>query len=154
MSRIAKKVNAFTLSEMLVVLLLTIIVVGLAFSVLGLVQGQMWDIQNNYEEKTNDNLLKQALWVDFNSNTNATFSSKQATLSFNNEIDGKVYRFYEGYVLRNDDTLRTDFKISKIFYKGVEVSEGFVDALELAKFDEVPKILFVHKKNTATDFMN
>ncbi len=154
MSRIAKKVNAFTLSEMLVVLLLTIIVVGLAFSVLGLVQGQMWDIQNNYEEKTNDNLLKQALWIDFNSNTNATFSSKQATLSFNNEIDGKVYRFYEGYVLRNDDTLRTDFKISKIFYKGVEVSEGFVDALELVKFDEVPKILFVHKKNTATDFMN
>ncbi len=154
MSRITKKVNAFTLSEMLVVLLLTIIVVGLAFSVLGLVQGQMWDIQNNYEEKTNDNLLKQALWVDFNSGTNATFSSKQATLSFNNEIDGKVYRFYEGYVLRNDDTLRTDFKISKIFYKGVEVSEGFVDALELVKFDEAPKILFVHKKNTATDFMN
>nr|WP_299067293.1 hypothetical protein [uncultured Allomuricauda sp.] len=154
MSRTSKKIAAFTLSEMLVVLLLTIIVVGLAFSVLGLVQGQMWDIQNNYEEKTADNLLQQALWVDFNSHAQVEFSSKAQALSFSNEVDGKAYQFYKGYILRDRDTLYTDFTIGRVFYKGEEVSNGLIDALELTKFDEVPKTLFVHKKNSATDFMN
>nr|WP_299214006.1 hypothetical protein [uncultured Allomuricauda sp.] len=154
MYRVSKKIAAFTLSEMLVVLLLTIIVVGLAFSVLGLVHGQMWDIQNNYEEKTADNLLQQALWVDFNSHNQIEFSSKVQALSFSNEVDGKAYKFYKGYILRDTDTLYTDFTIARVFYKGEEVSNGLIDALELTKFDEVPKTLFVHKKNTATDFMN
>lgn len=154
MLRTYKKIVAFTLSEMLVVLLLTIIVVGLAFSVLGLVQRQMGDIQNNYEEKTTDNLLQQALWVDFNSNAQIEFSAKWQVLSFSNELDGKTYKFYKGYILRNTDTLYTNFTIAKMFYKGEEVSKGYIDALELTKFDEVPKTLFVYKKNTATDFMN
>ncbi|MEO9510714.1 MAG: hypothetical protein ABJN84_03225 [Flavobacteriaceae bacterium] len=154
MSRTSKKIAAFTLSEMLVVLLLTVIVVGLAFSVLGLVQGQMQGIQDNYEEKTTDNLLQQALWVDFNSYAQIEFSSKVQALSFNNELDGKVYRFYNGYVLRDRDTLYSDFTIARVFYKGEEVSTGVIDALELTKFGEVPKTLFVHKKNSATDFMN
>ncbi|KQC31616.1 hypothetical protein AAY42_05270 [Flagellimonas eckloniae] len=139
---------------MLVVLLLTIIVVGLAFSVLGLVQRQMLGIQDNYEEKTTDNLLQQALWVDFNSYAQVEFSSKAQALSFSNEVDGKAYRFYKGYILRDRDTLYTDLTIGKVFYKGEEVGNGLIDALELTKFDEVPKTLFVHKKNSATDFMN
>jgi len=154
MFRISKKIAAFTLSEMLVVLLLTIIVVGLAFSVLGLVQGQMLDIQNNYEEKTNDNLLQQALWVDFNSNAQIVFSSKGQMLSLSNDVNGKRYEFYKGYIIKGIDTLYTDFTISKVFYMGEAVSNGIIDALELTKHGEVPKTLFVHKKNTATDFMN
>jgi competence protein ComGC len=154
MSRTFKKIAAFTLSEMLVVLLLTIIVVGLAFSVLGLVQKQMWDIQKNYEEKTTDNLLQQALWVDFNSNASIEFSNKQQALFLGNEAKEQSYRFYEGYILRGTDTLDTNFTVSKMFYKGVEVSNGFIDALELTNTDQVPKTLFIYKKNTATDFMN
>ncbi|MEM9650388.1 MAG: prepilin-type N-terminal cleavage/methylation domain-containing protein, partial [Bacteroidota bacterium] len=60
-----KKLRAFTLSEMLVVLLLTVIVVGLAFSVLNLVQRQMSGIESNYARNTAFDQLKQSLWVDF-----------------------------------------------------------------------------------------
>lgn len=154
MFNIRKKITALTLSEMLVVLLLTVIVVGLAFSVLGLVQRQMGDIQNNYEEKTVDNLLLQSLWVDFNTHDRIEFSSKTGVLSFTNEINQKIYNFDNGYVISGLDTLSMDFNVSRTFYMGEEVGDGFIDALELQRVNAVPKTLFVFKRNAATDFMN
>ncbi|MGX1931299.1 PulJ/GspJ family protein [Flagellimonas sp. 2504JD4-2] len=151
-----KKVQAFTLSEMLVVLLLTIIVVGLAFSILGLVQKQMFGIQENYEHKTTGNLFRQALWVDFNSHSQIVFSQKTGAIQLSNEMGGRNYSFYEGYVTRDLDTFYTDFKLGKLYFEGDEVLDGPIDALELSTGEEVEnsKRIFVYKKNTAADFMN
>ncbi|UII76200.1 prepilin-type N-terminal cleavage/methylation domain-containing protein [Flagellimonas sp. HMM57] len=154
MSKTFKKIKAFTLSEMLVVLLLTLIVVGLAFSVLGLVQGQMNDIQIGYEERAQDNLLQQALWIDFNSYSDIYFSPQDGTLSLTDEIEKKEYRFFKTYVLNEKDTIFTDFKINRAFFLGKEVNSGKVDALEFINEGEQLKTLFVYKRNTATDFMN
>ncbi|MBS9464167.1 prepilin-type N-terminal cleavage/methylation domain-containing protein [Flagellimonas sp. 389] len=154
MSKTCKKIKAFTLSEMLVVLLLTLIVVGLAFSVLGLVQGQMNDIQISYEERAQDNLLQQALWIDFNSYSNIYFSSQEGALVLANEIEKKEYRFRKEYVVNENDTIFTDFKINKAFFWGKEVNSGKVDALEFINEGEQIKTLFVYKRNAATDFMN
>ena len=153
MSKVINKVEAFTLSEMLVVLLLTVIVVGLAFSVLGLVQGQMQHVQMGYEEKTAGNRLKQALWIDFNTYSNIDFSYQNQTITFRNGITGKTYGFHENYVLNVNDTLYTDFKIGKTFFLGTEVDNGEIDAIELVNEESVARTLFVFKRNTAADFM-
>ncbi|AWX43272.1 hypothetical protein HME9304_00259 [Flagellimonas maritima] len=147
-----KKLEAFTLSEMLIVLILTIIVVGLAFSVLGLVQKQINGIQVNYEERTTDNLLRQALWIDFNLYSDIYFFQQERILTLTNEMDKKEYFFRNGYVLNKKDTLFTDFKISKIFLLGDEVGNGKLDAIELV--NDANHTLFVYKRNAATDFMN
>ncbi|WP_190808413.1 type II secretion system protein J [Flagellimonas sp. S3867] len=151
-----KKVQAFTLSEMLVVLLLTIIVVGLAFSILGLVQKQMFGIQENYEHKTAGNLLRQALWVDFNSHSQIMLSEKTGSIQLSNEMGGMYYSFYEDYIVRDLDTIYTDFKLGKLYFEGDEVFEGSIDALELSTDGEKEnnKRIFVYKKNAAADFMN
>ena len=60
------KIKAFTLSEMLVVLLLTAIVVGIAFSILSLVQRQMGGIQNTLEDGSRFRQLKQQAAIDIN----------------------------------------------------------------------------------------
>ncbi|WP_420603212.1 PulJ/GspJ family protein [Flagellimonas sp.] len=150
-----KKLKALTLSEMLVVLLLTIIVVGLAFSILGLVQKQMFGIRDNYEKRTTDNLLRHGLWVDFNSHSQIEFSQKNSSILVGDELRGKLYGFYEGYITRDLDTFYTDLKVGKLYFRGEEVAEGTIDALELSNGEkEDDKKIFVFKKNTAEDFMN
>jgi len=64
MIKYSSKIKAFTLNEMLVVLLITAIVVGMSFAVLSLVQQQMHGIDGNYKKNTAFNLLKQSLWFD------------------------------------------------------------------------------------------
>jgi len=60
------KIQAFTLSEIIVVLILTTIIVGLAFSVLTLVQKHMRSIQSNFYNTTELKKLETSLWLDFN----------------------------------------------------------------------------------------
>ena len=43
------KIKAFTLSELIVVMVLTLVVAGMAFSVLQLVQKHMYAIKGNFE---------------------------------------------------------------------------------------------------------
>ena len=76
-----KKIMAFTLSEMIVVLILTSIVIGLAFSVLNLVQKQMSAIQDNYNKSLELNKLETALWLDFNRYSDIRFNELDNELS-------------------------------------------------------------------------
>lgn len=156
MSIRSKKIQAFTLSEMLVVLLLTIVVVGLAFSILGLVQKQMFGIQENYEEKTAENLLRQAVWDDFNSYGQVHFDQNNGSLLLENELEQKQYGFYETFITRDLDTFYTDIRPQKLYFEGEEVLGGTIDAIELSNGEEKGnnKQIFVCKKNSASEFMD
>lgn len=149
-----KKIAAFTLSEMLVVLSLTIIVIGLGFSSLNILQKQMWDIQGNYGEKTTYNILRQALWADFNSHEHIVFLTNEHAMNLSNEKTSRTYRFHKDYIIRNQDTFHIDLKINKLYFQGEEVSGGIIDAIELITSEKVTKKLFVYKTNTATNFMS
>ncbi|RDY60786.1 PulJ/GspJ family protein [Flagellimonas nanhaiensis] len=150
-----RKVSAFTLSEMLVVMLLTIIVVGLAFSMLGLVQRQMWGIQDNYETKTIENVLQQALWIDFGRHSQIQVTNGNSTLIMANELESTTYYFMKEYVLKDRDTFHTNLKVDKLYFRGDEVQGGIVDAIELAGVIEgKTKHFFIYKSNDAAIFMN
>ena len=69
------KVKSFTLSELLVAMIITVIVVGLAFTVLNLVNKQIAVIQKNYNRTTNLAFFKQRIWLDFNKHSQIIFNS-------------------------------------------------------------------------------
>ncbi|MEM6816404.1 MAG: hypothetical protein AAF600_18760 [Bacteroidota bacterium] len=148
------KVKAFTLSEMLVVLLLTIIVVGLAFTILNLVQKQMGDIQSGFEANSEKNRLKQILWKDFGTYSRVFYKSETNQLVCENPKERVSYEFQENLVIRALDSFRVNIKSTSGYFIGKTIVSGEVDALELQLDDPSSTLLLIYKMNTAESFMD
>jgi len=148
------KIAAFTLSEMLVVLILTAIVVGLAFSVLSLVQRHMSSIQNNFQQTTELNKLETALSIDFNRYNTIKYNAIENQITFSSEIDSIQYTFTKEYIVKTLDTFKVQLDNKTLFFNGDEIQEGTIDAfkLETSKAFQSQK-LFFYKDNDATTFM-
>ena len=148
------KIKAFTLSEMIVVLILTSVVVGLAFSVLTLVQKQMLGIQHNFNNNTRTNLFEKALWLDFNRYTYVHYDDLNDVLIFKTEIDSVTYNFYENKIIKDTDTFNLQIPEKAFYFKGKDVEFGQIDAvkLKISKDSHIQE-LFVFKQNDATSFM-
>lgn len=149
------KVKSFTLAELLVVMIITAIVVGLAFSVLRLVQKQLYLIQNNFEKSSALLLFEQKLWQDFNELHLIKFNAKENILLLASESDTVVYSFQEDFSLRNSDTLKLKLNVDKVYFEGKEVKNDTIDAISIfAKADLPDYYIFVSKKNDLTFSMN
>lgn len=149
------KIKSFTLPELLVVMILTVIVVGMAFSVLRLVQRQIHAIETNFEKTSSLALFEQRLWQDFNETNTIRFDAKKNSLLMESEMDTVVYSFQENYIIRNTDTIKLRLATNKLFFRGKEVDEGNIDALSISGKAELPDYeIFVSKKNDLTLFMN
>jgi prepilin-type N-terminal cleavage/methylation domain-containing protein len=155
MIKVTSKIKAFTLNEMLVVLLITAIIVGMAFSVLSLVQRQMHGIEGNYERNTELNLLRQSLWIDFNSFEGIWYESKTNELLFVNELKEVKYQLFEDFIIKDTDTFQVQIKNKELFFRGISQLSGEIDALDFTMSKENgSKRLFVFKKNAATSYIN
>ena len=149
------RIKSFTLPELLVVMILTAIVVGMAFSVLRLVQQQIHIIETNFEKTSTFALFEQRLWQDFNEMNSVQFNANENRLLLESEMDTVVYSFQEDYILRNADTIKLRLATNKLFFKGKEVQEGVIDAVLLSGKVELPDFeIFVSKKNDLTYTMN
>ncbi|MEK6151986.1 prepilin-type N-terminal cleavage/methylation domain-containing protein [Flavobacteriaceae bacterium 3-367] len=149
------RIKAFTLSEMLVVLFITVIVVGLAFSVLNLVQQQLWGMGRNYEKTAELNRLRQALWIDFSSHGALGFQEASGTLICTNEMGAVHYNFGEEWIVREKDTFHISIVERQFYYNGEAVLSGRVDALKLKTDKKLgEQQLFVQKTKAATAYMN
>lgn len=149
------KVKSFTLSEVLVTMIITVIVVGLAFTVLDLVRKQILVIQKNYDRTTELAFFKQRIWLDFNKNNDIIFSPIENQIVLKSELDTICYNFKGDFVLRNKDTLMTKIKIEKLFFQGTEINQGTIDAITfLEEKEAADSHFFVFKDNDATLFMN
>lgn len=153
--KLTNKIQSYTLSEMIVVLILTSIVVGMAFSVLTLVQKHMGGIQNNFNATTKFHLLEQSLTLDFNRFSDITYDSVDDVLVLSSELETKSYVFTQDYILKDQDTFPVQLT-SKIFYfDGLNVEKGKVDAIKLeASKTFQNKRLFIYKLNASNTFMN
>jgi len=149
--RIKSRIKAFTLGEMLVVIIITSIVVGLAFSVLSLVQKQMRAIQGNFEMTTELNKLEQSLWIDFDRYSKITYDQKNDLLLFTNELDTVQYTFTDKLIVRHIDTLKVEIQDKTLFFDGDSVQNGYVDAIKLKTTKTfLNKQLFVYTHNDTT----
>lgn len=148
------KIQAFTLSEMIIVLILTSIVVGLAFTVLNLVQKHMISIQHNYTSKTELNKLETALWLDFNKYSEINFDNIENELQFKTEIDSVTYQFLETKIVKNRDTFPIILENKTLFFDGQVTENGQIDAIKLKTVKESNhQLLFVFKQNDATAYL-
>lgn len=128
--RTNNKIPAFTLSETLVVLVITVIAVALGFSVLTLVTKQVNAITNKYEQSTITSKFKQRLLSDFESYDSIDWNNRLMQI----ELKGRDTIFYKitpEFVLRQNDTILLKIKEVTPFYLGKEASNGDIDALLL-----------------------
>lgn len=149
------KVPSFTLAELIVVMIITSIVVGMAFSVLRLVQNQIHAIQTNFEKTSTLALFEQQLWQDFNEKAVILFNEKENSLLLQSEMDTVNYSFQQNFILRNTDTIKLKLQLNKLFFNGKEVQGDTIDALSVSGKAELPDYeIFVSRKNDLTLFMN
>ena len=149
-----KKIEAFTISEMIIVLILTSIVIGMAFTVLTLVHKQMLGIQANFQKTTELRLFEQSLWLDFNRYNRIEYDNVENVLNFKSEIDSVSYKFVEKVIIKNFDSFLIPLKLKTFYFDGKQVEKGLVDAIKLETDKELQgKHLFVFRKNDATLFM-
>lgn len=147
------KVKSFTLSEMLVVMVITAIVVGIAFTVLNLVVKQIKGIEKNFQKATELSLFEQRLWRDFNTHNSLKYTS--SGLYMFSSLDTTRYHFHKDYIVRNTDTIHVRIQVSNAYYMGKAVSSGYIDALALSGGQELPgHSIFVFSVNDAAHFMN
>lgn len=149
------KIKAFTLSEMIVVVLLTVIVAGLAFSVLQLVQKHMYAIKSNFENSTSITLLEQSLWIDANRSNTMRYDTAEDKLYFISEIDTITYTFTPVYIQKDLDTFNIAVAEKLFYFEGKETFSSTIDAFKLITAKEFRKrAVFISKRNTANTYMN
>lgn len=150
-----KKIKAFTLSEVVIVLILSSIVVGLSFSALRLVQKQMSAIQSNYVKSMELSKLDMVLWLDFNRFSEVSYETKNKELMFKNELDSISYRIDETMIIRDIDTFQISIDNLQLYKNGKEVKSETIDALKIETSKEfLNQKLFIYKTNGANFHMN
>jgi len=128
----SKKVQAFTLNEVLIVLVITSIVVAIAFSVLQLVTKQYNAINIRYEERTEVLKLQQRMFIDLDQSYNATWSSlEEQLIVYDHKESFVTYDIIGNVLMRDDDTLSTGISGATFFLKGDEVEDGTIDGFEI-----------------------
>jgi hypothetical protein len=152
---VKSKIAAYTLSEMLIVMIVSSIVIGVAFTVLTLVQRHMWDIKANLNMNSELNRLEQSLWIDINKYPDISFSKLEDKLVFKSQIDSTVYHFNKDFMTKASDTFNVEINRMVFYFNGNETSKANIDAFKF----ELPKAygnqhLFIFKRNDATQFMN
>ena len=146
------KVKSFTLSEMLVVLVITAIVVGLAFSILTLVRKQIRILQTNAEETTKRELLESKFIIDFNKYSEISINDENL-IKFKNELDSTFYTIKDNFIITNNDTIANKLNKIDFYYKNKIITIGRIDALKIVLEPKkgVYRTIFVYRKNDATE---
>ncbi len=150
-----KKIKAFTISELSIVLLLTSIVVGLAFTVLGLVQKQMGVMQVNFNNTLELNKLETQLWLDFNRYPSIRFNASEDELLLKNELDSVSYTLSESYIIKEKDTFPVQLESKYFYFDGKQSTTNSIDAIKLITTKAFQnRALFIYVNNDATSYLN
>jgi len=149
-----RKVNAFTLSELLVVLVLSSIVVTLSFLALSNVQKQLRKITQTYEKQQTIGSLERMLNTDLN-RYEADFDAKKRILFLKNDKDSISYQFSKKGIVKGTDSIALVPNKVDFFLDGKEVNSGVVDALEFSFSDTFSQDrFFVSKRKDAAYYIN
>jgi len=149
----SKKIPAFTISEMLVVLVLSSLLIGITLIVLNLVQSQLRTIEKVSENTSNIQLIERALWQDFNRYT-VEYDGRTNTLYCRSELDSVRYQLSKEYIVRQSDTVFVTTDKVQCYVDGVAVQTGTVDAVALSFIQStVIKKRFIFKRNDASHYM-
>ena len=148
------KLKAFTLAEMLVVLVVASIVISMGFLVLNMVRKQVIVIQKNYHKKQEIQLFETTLIRDFNAR-NAFFHQKDNIITLRNTKDSIQYTFLDTYITREKDTFQIEVDNKKLFLDGSLVKEKTIDAIEInLSSNFTNRQLFIQQTKDASFYLN
>lgn len=150
---IQKRTTAFTLGELMVVLVVSSIVVTIAFFALSSVQRQIRTIQFTYENQQKIQYTERLLLGDLNT-YKGYYDDKNNLLLLRDSKDSVHYRFYNDRLVREQDTIRLSLVSKKMYLLGEEVESGPIDALEL-QFSNTfsTNSIFVYKIHDASHYL-
>ena len=151
-----KKTNlkAFTLAEMIVVLVVASIVIAMGFLVLNMVRKQVQLIQDNYQKKQEVHFFETTFTRDFNTRR-VFFHKKENKIIFKNTKDSISYTFLENCITREKDTFKIEVGNKKLFLDGKLVKEKTIDAIELTLTNSYAnKQLFFYQTKDAAFYLN
>lgn len=146
------RVKAFTLSELIVVMIISTIVISLAFMALSIVKKQISDIQKRTEIKNELFALEKVLYKDFNFYGLGDFSTNK--LKFKNPIDSVNYAFEDNFLLRNKDTIKISVGNLAFYLDGKTVTMGKVDALKFEAIELNYRATFIYALKDAAFYLN
>lgn len=151
MRKATHKIKAFTLTEMMVVIVISAIVVGLAFTILSIIQKNMRNIEENYDHHAALKSLEVSLTIDFTKYPNAVWNPKANQLVLSSPIAKKAYTFTTDSIVNKLDTFMVNTKNFSFYFEGKKVNSGSIDAIKLT-FNNTTAIhrIFVFKHNDPT----
>ncbi|MDG2194284.1 MAG: prepilin-type N-terminal cleavage/methylation domain-containing protein [Polaribacter sp.] len=149
-----KKVDAFTLSELLVVLVVSSIVISLTFVILGLVQKQIREIQSNLKDQQEIQFLERILLQDINTHR-AFYRQQKDELFLVSNKDTILYHLEKEYLVRLKDTIKLRLVEKQFFLDGKQIKNGWFDAIGL-RFNQsyTSKNILVFKVKDAAHYLN
>lgn len=149
------KASSFTLNEILIAMIVSVIVIGIAFSVLGLIQKHMWSIQENLKAIGDLNRLEQALWIDFNTYHNITYNDQASEMILASPLDSISYKLNGHWIVREKDTFQIKMNDKTFYFNGKNVTNGKIDAFQcIGDKNKINQSIFVYKRNDAALFIN
>lgn len=125
------RLKAFTITEIIIVMVITTVVAGIAFTVLRVTQKNIGNITENYSYKTNIQHLEQKLTLDFNSYTQLQWDDGKQTLVLRTPIAEKKYQFSSDSIVADQDIFAVKLHEKKLYFQGEEVVSGNIDAVAL-----------------------
>lgn len=143
------KLRAYTLSEILVVLVVASLVISMTVLVLELIQKQMYKVRFGFQE-TNEVLLFEKLLVNDFNQRQMIYDANENRLFGVGATDTLQYRFFSNFILRNADTLWIAIHEKRLYLDNNQVFNGRVDAMDIAL--EQNKV-FVYKTKGASHYM-
>ena len=144
-----KRFKAYTLSEIIVVLILTSIVVGLALSALRLIQQQMTALRYNNENNFQIKSLETKLSILFNQSESIKIADNQ--VYFYRLEDTLITKISPNAFVINQDSINLKIIDFKSYFRGEANEAGNIDALslEIRLNNRISKLLFVSRSNDA-----
>lgn len=140
----SKKIRAFTITELLIVMTITSIIVGLALGILKMLQRHNNDLTNYNFKKNNLTLIYEKLSFNFKKYNDIQWNDKEDKLMFSNPIES------EKVILTSDSiaSFKVQLKERKFYFLGEKIVNGKIDAMSLV-FDIKGKeeTIFVYKRN-------
>ena len=136
-----RKTNAFTLSELLLGLLMAVLVVGSAFYALRYIRKQTTIWTAAVDNQTKITTLEARVWEDIYQRARAWGDQKAGLLSFYTALDTVSYQFTGSAITRNGQSLARLHHRVVFYYQGTITPLGPVDAVALQfEGDSIPSI--------------
>ncbi|MFV8282627.1 hypothetical protein ACNKXS_13840 [Christiangramia marina] len=154
--RISKKIAAFTLSELLVVLVISIIIIGTALSAINIINNNIAEYRIWYSTMSKKRDLESRLSIDFHKSQSVLFNRSENKLifkMFEGSLNYVEYKFLENKIIMKSDTFRIPYQTYKVFFNGNEINGQEADALKIIFSNSEKDFLFVSKFNSAQNIL-